>query len=391
MVVVKRFERRPNDAQVRRAVRWAVRRLGGMGRFVRRSSRVMIKPNLGSPARHTTGCVTDMRVLETAVALVKEARPREVFMAEGALGPASSAEQFRATGAARVAARQGVELVDLKVGRYEKVRIPGGRAVRSAEIGEAALRADVIVNVAALKAFVDDEAAEAERILFSLGMKNLKGLLSNPSRGAFHRAEVMKAVGDLASVMTPRLTLIGGIYAGIGGDWRGSLPGVALNLLIASDNVVAADAAAMALLGLDPWETDEIRAATEHGLGPGSFDGMEIVAPEPLERMAAGLADRIARARRRAAPCRGGPSVVQRAACSGCKLALVSALNRLGPRAARLAGRQVLMGQQVTRPSGKGRCVMVGKCAARLKIRGVRVRGCPPSGDAVYRALHALL
>ena len=84
-VVIKRFGRRPNEAQVRRAARWAVRRLGGMGRFVRRSSRVMVKPNLGSPARHTTGCVTDMRVLETTLALVKEARPREVFMAEGAL------------------------------------------------------------------------------------------------------------------------------------------------------------------------------------------------------------------------------------------------------------------------------------------------------------------
>lgn len=391
LVVVKRFERRPNAPQVRRAVRWAVRRLGGIERFVKPTSRVLVKPNLGSPVRHTTGCVTDMRVLEAVVALAKEARPREVFIAEGSLGPASSAEQFRATGAARVAARQGVELIDLKVGDYAKVRVPGGRAVRSMEIGAAALRANVIIDVAPMKAYIDDEAADEEHILFSLGMKNLKGLLSNPSRGAFHKAEVMRAVADLASVMTPRLTVIGGIYAGVGGDWRGSIPGTLLNLLIASDNVAAADATAIALLGMDPWQAQEIRCAAERGLGPASFDEMEVVAPQPLDEMAADLADKIARARRRDTAARKGPTIVRRAACSGCKLALVSALNRLGPRAARLTGWQVLMGQKVARPRRRGRYLLVGDCTARFKIKGVRVRGCPPGGDSVYQAFRAQL
>jgi uncharacterized protein (DUF362 family) len=389
-VVIQRFGRRPDAAQVARAVRRAVRRLGGIERFVKPNSRVLIKPNLGSPVRHTTGCVTDMRVLEAVVALARRARPREVFMAEGSLGPASSAEQFRATGAARMAARQGVALLDLKVGKYRRVRIPGGRAVRSAEIGEAALRASAIIDVAPMKAFIDDEAAaDTERILFSLGMKNLKGLISNPSRGAFHKAEVMKAVADLAGVMTPDLTIIGGIYAGIGGDWRGSLPGTVLNVLIASDNVAAADAAAIALLGMDPWETSEIGCAAERGLGPASFDEMEIVSPQPLDEIAADLAAKIARARRRALP-RKGPTVVQRAACSGCKVALITALNRLGPRAAGLGGWQVLMGQKVACPQRRGRYLLVGNCTARFGVRGVRIRGCPPSADAVYEALRAV-
>jgi len=388
-VVIKRFERRPSAAEVRRAVRAIVRRLGGMQRFVKPTSRVLIKPNLGSPASPTTGCVTDMRVLEEVIALVKKARPREVFLAEGALGPASSAEQFRVTGAARVASRQGVELIDLKIGRFVRVPVPGGRAVRSIEIGEAALRADVVIDVAALKAFIDDEGAEKEHLLFSLGMKNLKGLISNRSRSAFHRAEVVQAIVDLTRVITPRLTIIGGLYAAIGGDWRGSVPGAPLNVLLASDNVVAADAAAAALLGLDPWKVHQIRYAAERGLGPASFDEVEIVAPQPLDQIAADLAEKIARARRRRTAVTEGPIVIQRSACSGCKLAIAVAMNRLGSRAARLADWQVLMGQKVTPPTRKGRYLLVGNCSSRFKVRGVRIRGCPPTADAVYDALRA--
>jgi uncharacterized protein (DUF362 family) len=100
----------------------------------------------------------------------------------------------------------------------------------------------------------------------TLGMKNLMGLIEN--RGQFH-SNLGQRVADLTSLIRPQLTVIDAVRILMNhGPTGGDLNDVKLtNTIIASADIVAADAYGATLFGLTGNDIPIIRSAAQMGLG----------------------------------------------------------------------------------------------------------------------------
>jgi uncharacterized protein (DUF362 family) len=108
----------------------------------------------------------------------------------------------------------------------------------------------------------------------SLALKNLVGLIHPADRMVFHASgKVDEMIVEISHAVKPSLTVIEGSKAFIdGGPSHGTL--AEPKVYLASKDVLAADIAGVELLKKygadklgDPWETRQIRYASELGLG----------------------------------------------------------------------------------------------------------------------------
>jgi uncharacterized protein (DUF362 family) len=100
----------------------------------------------------------------------------------------------------------------------------------------------------------------------TLGMKNLMGIIQN--RSAIH-ADLWHRIPDLARLFQPTLTVIDAVrILTAHGPTGGSLDDVKkLDTVIASRDIVAADAYATSLFGIEPGDIPYIPVAAQAGLG----------------------------------------------------------------------------------------------------------------------------
>jgi uncharacterized protein (DUF362 family) len=260
IVAVVRYER-PLES-VRRAVDLAA----GLDSLPARA-KVFVKPNIIYWTRKTVfpkyGVITTSRVVEDAVALLKERGVEDITIGEGlvTLSPKdreTPAHAFETLGYNRLAGRYGVKVLDLHQRPFEKVDLGGGVTLAfNADF----LASDFLVNLPVLK-------CHAQTIV-SLGIKNLKGLIDIPSRKKCHSGDPQRdlhyMVGKLANRIPPSLTILDGIYT----NERGPLfDGSArrTDVLVASSDMLAADMAGAQILGYAPSEIPHlVHAARDQG------------------------------------------------------------------------------------------------------------------------------
>jgi uncharacterized protein (DUF362 family) len=99
-----------------------------------------------------------------------------------------------------------------------------------------------------------------------LGGKNLLGVIQNPS---LMHANLGQRAADLASLVRPTLTVVDAMRTLMrNGPTGGNLDDVRqTNTILASHDMVAADAYAATLLGLSGDAISYVKAAAEMGLG----------------------------------------------------------------------------------------------------------------------------
>jgi uncharacterized protein (DUF362 family) len=105
-------------------------------------------------------------------------------------------------------------------------------------------------------------------------MKNLFGLLPDKFKGKYHARGISKVVVDINAVLKPVLTVIDGFIAMEG---KGPVDGtpVKMDLIIASKDVVAADATGCRVMGIDPYSLKHVRRAAEKQLG--NIDNIKVL------------------------------------------------------------------------------------------------------------------
>ena len=120
------------------------------------------------------------------------------------------------------------------------------------------MKADLLINVPIAK--------HHSLARLTLGGKNLLGVVEN--RSALH-AKLGARVADLISVLQPGLTVIDAVRTLMAnGPTGGNLDDVKLqNTIIASHDLVAADAYGATLFGLTGADISYVKAAAERGLG----------------------------------------------------------------------------------------------------------------------------
>jgi uncharacterized protein (DUF362 family) len=249
-------------------VRRALEALGGIERFVHAGYDVIIKPNICN-ANHGPeyASTTNPVVVATLVRMCLEAGAAKVRVMDDPF--AGSAERAYATSqVGEAVAAAGGEMEIMAPHRFVDADIPLGRDIQSWPFYKPILDADLVINVPIAK--------HHGLARLTLGGKNMMGCIEN--RGGIHR-NLGQRIADLISRISPQLTVIDATRILLAnGPTGGNLADVQVaNTIIASQDVVAADAWATSLFGRVPEDIGYIVAAHEMGLGTMDLSTLNVV------------------------------------------------------------------------------------------------------------------
>lgn len=153
--------------------------------------------------------------------------------------------------------------------KFVPVRIDKGKSVTEWEFYKDALDADCYINVPVAK--------QHGLSKLTLGMKNIMGVIGG-MRGKIHH-DMGQRLADLNLVVKPALTVIdttrillrNGPQGGDTGDVK------VLHSLIASKDMIAADAFATTLFGMEPAQIESTVAGYQMGLGEMKLENVKII------------------------------------------------------------------------------------------------------------------
>ena len=247
--------------------RQALAALGGMGRFVKRGHVVVIKPNMGWDRTPAQAANTNPVVVRALVeeALAAGAKRVKIF------DRTCNDERRCYVQSGMRDALKGIKNVELKFienERFQKVSI-NGPALREWELYGEALSADVFINVPVAKHHGLSK--------LSLGLKNTMGVMGG-NRGSIHK-NLDVALADINRAMKSHLIVIDATrILTAHGPQGGDLADVkVLNKVIASTDIVAADAFATTLFGMKPADIPVTVAAYRRGLGEMNLNRIKVV------------------------------------------------------------------------------------------------------------------
>jgi uncharacterized protein (DUF362 family) len=241
--------------------------LGGMGRFVRPGATVVVKPNMGWDRSVEQGANTHPLVVRSVVEECLKAGARKVKVFDRTCNDERRCYINSGIGPA-LRGMTNVDVKYLEEERYRKV-VLNGRVLKEWELYGEALAADVYINLPVAK--------HHGLTGLTLGMKNVMGIMGG-NRGSIHK-HIDVALADINAVFRPHLTIIDATriltaHGPQGGDLRDVK---ALNMVIASTDIVAADAYATTLFGKRPDEIAVTVAAHRRGLGEMDLKKINVV------------------------------------------------------------------------------------------------------------------
>jgi len=239
-------------------VQTALKALGGIERFVKPGNDVIIKPNICT-AYHSYeyAATTNPEVVAALIELCLGAGARRVRVMDRPFGGIARVAYTR-SGIGPAVSAAGGETEIMTEMKYREVEIPQGRDIGKWTVYGDVLDADVLINVPIAK--------DHSQARLTLGMKNLMGVIHN--RNLFH-INLAQRIADLSTVVRPSLTVVDAVRILVDhGPSSGSLDDVRLtNTVIASHDIVAADAYAATLFGLTGADIPATRIGAEMGLG----------------------------------------------------------------------------------------------------------------------------
>jgi len=236
----------------------AVKVLGGMERFVQKGQNVLIKPNI-CVAYHGPeyAATTNPQVVAALVKMCREAGASSVTVMDHPFGgTAEKAYQISQIGDAVKAA--GGQMVVMGSAKFRDTPIPEGKDIKKWLIYQDALKFDVLIDVPIAK--------HHGLARLTLAGKNLMGLTEN--RGGLH-PNLGERLVDLYTLFRPRLIVVDAYRMLMNnGPTGGNLNDVKLaKTVIASHDIVAADAYATTLFGLPADAISYVKAGAARGIG----------------------------------------------------------------------------------------------------------------------------
>jgi uncharacterized protein (DUF362 family) len=230
--------------------------------------RILIKPNITVNRPASSGVTTHVSVVEGVLQFLRDyGLGEDVIIGEG--GGCDIGRAFRELGFVRVAAQYGAQLADFNGDQGVDVRVLSPLVQEHFTLARTVTECDCLINLPCLKIHTGESQA-------TLCLKNLMGCLT-PSRAFMHRDFNRRIIDLQRAVGHSELNLIDGLV----GHERGEIHGdpMGMELLIASQDPVAADAVGAAVMGFEEGEVDHIALAGDMGLGQASLDEIEIHGP----------------------------------------------------------------------------------------------------------------
>ncbi len=254
------------------ATRKAVELLGGMEAFVKKDSRVVLKPNMSWASPIASAVNTHPEVVAAVAAMCLAAGAREVLVLDHTIHPPEKCLQISGIQQACSSLRNVHVYAANHEKFYTKLAIANGKALRSVDVVKDVLTCNTFINLPCAKSHTTTGV--------TLGMKNLMGIVLN--RKAFHADfDINQALADLASAVKISLTVVDASRALTTGGPAG--PGLVTEpkTIIAGTDPVAVDAVAVGVAEwygkkMAPEQVQHIAAAHAMGLGTMQLERIEI-------------------------------------------------------------------------------------------------------------------
>jgi len=247
----------------------AVDAVGGMSHFVDKGQTVVVKPNIGWDRTPELAANTHPEVVKAVVQLCLAAGaakvkifdrtcndPRRCYVSSGIAAMLEEVDDDR------------VEVTQIDERRFRRTPLEGALLLKNWPYYEEVLEADRFINLPIAK---HHSAAG-----LTIGLKNVMGVIGS-NRATLHR-NLPESLVDMNRVIRSHLTVVDATRILVAnGPQGGRIEDVRkLDTVIASADVVAADAVAASLFNKGMDDLSYLRLAHEHGLGVGDLNRIRL-------------------------------------------------------------------------------------------------------------------
>lgn len=254
----------PDPAAITRA---AIEALGGIASFVSPGYDVIVKPNICTdyhPPEYAS--TTNPTVVATLVSLCLEAGAKRVRVMDFPFG-GTAESAYEISGIKAAVEAVGGEMHIMSYPKYIEADIPLGKSMNKVRVYPDFLDTDLLINVPIAK--------HHNASGLTLGCKNLMGTVLD--RNKMH-ADLHQRIADVTSLVRPDLTVIDAVriltnHGPTGGD-LGDVK--QMDTIIASRDIVAADAYAATLFGRTAADIGYIMASEALGLGTTNLASIDL-------------------------------------------------------------------------------------------------------------------
>ena len=249
-------------------VRRALEALGGIGQFIRRGDRVMLKVNAAFATPAILSATTHPELAAELVRLCFGAGAASVTVTDNPINDPVSC--FNLTGIGPAVRAAGATLVLPRAAQFAPGTLPGGRLLRDWPILHEPFQGITkLIGVAPVK--------QHNRAGASMTMKNWYGLLGG-RRNQFHQ-DINGIIVELAMLVRPTFVVLDGTASMMAnGPTGGSIADLKpTHTLVVSTDGIAADAFGATLLDKTSLDLPYIARAAGRGLGTADFESLRPV------------------------------------------------------------------------------------------------------------------
>ncbi|HBL18091.1 MAG: hypothetical protein A2X36_11235 [Elusimicrobia bacterium GWA2_69_24] len=232
--------------------------LGGMKRFVKKGTLVLVKPNIGWDKTPIEGADTNPDLVGRVVRAAYDAGAREVAVCDHSVETEKSCYERSGIEKA-VRDNQGVMHTASRRSDYRKVPVPGGKVLKEVEVHRLYLDSDVVINVPILKSHGGGR--------MTASLKNLMGVVWD--RSYWHRHGLHQAIAEFPLVRKPDLNVVDAYIVMMENGPRGvsSEDLLLKRMQVLSPDPVLADTACARMLDMKPEDVSYLPLAQALGLG----------------------------------------------------------------------------------------------------------------------------
>jgi uncharacterized protein (DUF362 family) len=244
-----------------------IKAFGGMEKFVKKGQTVVVKPNIGWDQTPQLAANTNPMLVQRIVEHCFTAGAKKVYVFDHTCNDWKKC--YRNSGIEEAAQKAGATLAPANQEKYyQAVDVPGAKTLHTTKLHELILEADAFINVPILK--------HHGGARLTIAMKNLMGIVWD--RKFWHSSNLHECIADFPLLRKPTLNIVDAYRMLMRNGPRGGSEGdvIVRKMQMISSDIVAIDAAATKVFGMEPQAVPYIKMAHDYKLGNMNLEQLNI-------------------------------------------------------------------------------------------------------------------